>query len=92
MTEGSVSKRCTCTEGGRRLGTRCPKLRRPNGGWNPTHGTWGYQLELPALPGNKRRQLRRSGFDGAHEVHNCRSRPANRRSRLSSSSRGGGGD
>jgi integrase-like protein len=63
MREGSVSKRCTCTEGGRRLGARCPKLRRPTGGWNPTHGTWGYQLELPAPPGEKRRQLRRSGFD-----------------------------
>ena len=63
MTDGSVSKRCTCTEGGRRLGAGCPKLRRPNGGWNPTHGTWGYQLELPVRPGQARRQLRPSGFD-----------------------------
>ena len=63
MTEGSVSKRCTCTDGGRRLGARCPKLRRPNGGWNPAHGSWGYQLELPPIPGRSRRQLRRSGFD-----------------------------
>jgi integrase len=63
MTEGSVFKRCTCTDDGRRLGARCPRLRRANGGWNPAHGNWGYQLELPALPNGQRRQLRRSGFD-----------------------------
>ena len=63
MSEGSVYKRCTCTEGGKRLGARCPKLRRA-GGFNPHHGSWGYQLELPPeTPGGRRRQLRRSGFD-----------------------------
>jgi integrase len=62
--EGSTSKRCTCKDPatGRRLGSKCPKLRRP-GGWHPTHGTWAYQLELPTLPGRSRRQLRRSGFN-----------------------------
>ncbi|HET8660366.1 MAG TPA: tyrosine-type recombinase/integrase [Micromonosporaceae bacterium] len=63
MTEGSVWKRCTCKdpETGHRLNGQCPKLRRPTGGWNSTHGTWGYQLELPPL-GTRRRQLRRGGF------------------------------
>jgi integrase len=64
--EGSITKRCTCKDPatGRRLGSKCPKLRRPTGnGWNPNHGTWGYQLELPTLPGRPRRQLRRGGFD-----------------------------
>ncbi|MBX6721993.1 MAG: site-specific integrase, partial [Dactylosporangium sp.] len=61
MSEGSISKRCTCTgPDGRRLGSRCPKLRRDNG-WNPHHGVWGYQLELPSVDG-RRRQLRRSGL------------------------------
>lgn len=46
--KGSVFKRCGCTEvvDGKRkqLGTRCPKLRRSDGTWNPRHGTWYYQL------------------------------------------------
>ncbi|MEU4476466.1 tyrosine-type recombinase/integrase [Micromonospora sp. NPDC023966] len=47
----------------RRQAPRCqvPKLRR-GGGWNPHHGNWGYQLELPPDATGKRRQLRRSGF------------------------------
>ncbi|WP_233513885.1 N-terminal phage integrase SAM-like domain-containing protein [Micromonospora craterilacus] len=64
--EGALTKRCTCTDPdtGKRLGGRCPKLRRPGGGsWHPTHGVWGYQLELPIRPTQPRRQLRRSGFD-----------------------------
>ncbi|WP_238447453.1 tyrosine recombinase XerC [Micromonospora sp. 4G55] len=63
--EGAITKRCTCTDPdtGKRWGSRCPKLRRPGGGWHPTHGVWGYQLELPIRPGQTRRQLRRSGFD-----------------------------
>ena len=63
MSEGSVFKRCTCTEGGRRLGAGCAKLRRPGGAWSPVHGVWGYQLELPPTAHGGRRQLRRSGFD-----------------------------
>ncbi|MBQ1022820.1 tyrosine-type recombinase/integrase [Micromonospora sp. C95] len=63
--EGALTKRCTCTDPdtGKRLGSRCPKLRRPGGGWHPTHGVWGYQVELPIRPAQPRRQLRRSGFD-----------------------------
>jgi integrase len=63
-TEGTLSKRCTCKDPatGKRFNGTCPKLRRAGGAWHPTHGTWGYQLELPALPG-QRRQLRHGGFD-----------------------------
>jgi integrase len=61
LTSEQISKRCTCSEAGRRLGVRCPKLRRPGGSWSPHHGTWRYQLELPAVDG-RRRQLRRGGF------------------------------
>ncbi|MGV9976537.1 tyrosine-type recombinase/integrase [Micromonospora wenchangensis] len=62
MADGSITKRCGCRQDGRRLGAQCPKLRRGNG-WNPHHGTWRYQLELPLDAGNGRRQLRRTGFD-----------------------------
>ncbi|MEU7769783.1 tyrosine-type recombinase/integrase [Micromonospora taraxaci] len=62
--KGSVFKRCSCRDReGRKLGNRCPQLRRPSGAWNPTHGRWAYQLELPTHPGQARRQLRRSTFD-----------------------------
>lgn len=61
--KGSVFKRCGCTEivDGKRkqLGTRCPKLRRSNGTWNPRHGTWYYQL------GRKPR----GGFDSQADAH-----------------------
>jgi hypothetical protein len=69
MREGSVYKRCTCKDAdGRRLGARCPKLRR-GGSWNPHHGSWGYQLELPpATAAGPRRQLRRSGFARREEA------------------------
>jgi integrase len=64
VPEGSIKKTCACKDDhGRRLGTRCEKLRRPGGSWSPTHGRWAYQLELPAAAGTtRRRQLRRSGF------------------------------
>ncbi|MEU4557464.1 tyrosine-type recombinase/integrase [Actinoplanes sp. NPDC023936] len=64
-SEGSIIKRCGCKDSatGRRLNSGCPKLRRPGGSWSTTHGTWGYQLELPAALGRGRRILRRSGFD-----------------------------
>ncbi|MFG1776837.1 tyrosine-type recombinase/integrase [Micromonospora sp. NPDC049048] len=64
MAEGSVFKRCSCRDSdGRKLGNRCPQLRRSGGAWSPTHGRWAYQLELPTHPGRPRRQLRRSTFD-----------------------------
>ncbi|MFC6562631.1 hypothetical protein [Actinoplanes utahensis] len=36
---------------------------RSGGSWSTTHGTWGYQLELPVAPRQNRRVLRRNGFD-----------------------------
>ena len=64
MAEGSVFKHCSCKDdNGRRLGPRCPKLRRPSGAWHPTHGRWAYQLELPKTVDGRRRTLRRYRFD-----------------------------
>jgi hypothetical protein len=64
MAEGSTFKRCSCRNGdGKELGQKCPKLRRPGGGWNHRHGIWHYQIELPPRPDGKRRgPLRRGGF------------------------------
>ncbi|QBI55489.1 tyrosine-type recombinase/integrase [Streptomonospora litoralis] len=65
IREGSVFKRCSCRDDttGKPLGTRCPKLKRPNGGWNSAHGTWAFQIELPRRASGARRQARRIGFD-----------------------------
>ena len=75
MAQGSITKQCSCRIDGKRLGTRCPKLRRGNG-WNPHHGSWAYQLELPADASGRRRQLRRAGFhtrdDAANERDHAR--------------------
>lgn len=64
MAEGSTYKKCSCRGGdGKRLGAKCPKLRRANGAWSASHGTWYYQLELPPKPdGTRRPPLRRGGF------------------------------
>jgi integrase len=64
MAAGITYKQCGCRgEGGRRLGQRCPKLRRGNGTWSPAHGRWYYQLELPPrADGTRRPPLRRGGF------------------------------
>jgi integrase len=78
VTNGTLTKRCNCKDPstGRRLNTRCPKLRRPTGGWNSTHGVWGYQLELPVRPGSTRHTLRRTGFrdrdDASNELDHAR--------------------
>jgi integrase len=63
MAKGSTFKRCGCRgDDGTRLGKNCSKLKRRNG-WNPTHGSWHYQLELPpTLDGKRRAPLRRGGF------------------------------
>ncbi len=69
--KGSVFKQCTCfDEGGRRLGSRCSKLKRPNGSWNPNHGAWAFQLELPRTFDGKRRILRRTvtNWPGSYET------------------------
>ena len=66
---GNLSKQCSCRDAdGRKLGPACPRLRRADGNWSPTHGRWAYQRELPADPARPghRRQLRRRGFDDRH--------------------------
>lgn len=40
---------------------RCPKLHRGKT-WNPNHGVWQYQIELPKTADGRRRPLRRAGF------------------------------
>ncbi|MEO3928876.1 hypothetical protein ABGB07_34225 [Micromonosporaceae bacterium B7E4] len=67
MADGSITKRCGCRQNGKRLGAKCPKLHRGNG-WNPHHGSWRYQLELPLDGAGGRRQLRRTGFDTREEA------------------------
>ncbi|MEU4574640.1 tyrosine-type recombinase/integrase [Nonomuraea sp. NPDC023979] len=69
VAKGTTFKSCACKDPatGRRLGKTCPRLRVAHSGggrrWNTTHGTWGYQLELPTHPdGMRRSPLRRSGF------------------------------
>ncbi|NKV31148.1 tyrosine-type recombinase/integrase [Rhodococcus hoagii] len=64
---GAVRKRCGCItidpDTGRKtqLGSKCPKLKRPSGGWSATHGTWTYTLGITDATG-KRRQVSKSGF------------------------------
>ncbi|WP_141578738.1 tyrosine-type recombinase/integrase [Actinomadura sp. WMMA1423] len=62
--KGSTFKTCGCRdEHGKRLGVKCPKLRRGNGRWSSTHGSWAFQLELPpTAAGTRRSPLRRAGF------------------------------
>jgi integrase len=62
--EGSTLKRCGCRDEttGRALGVRCPQLKRKGGGWNPGHGAWAFQYELPRTTDGKRRQARRVGL------------------------------
>ncbi|WP_117211652.1 tyrosine-type recombinase/integrase [Allorhizocola rhizosphaerae] len=71
VAKGSVFKQCTCfDDSGRRLGSRCPKLKRPNGSWNPNHGAWSFQLELPRTFDGRRRVLRRvvTDWPGRYET------------------------
>lgn len=64
MTRRALSKRCGCRdpETRKQLGAKCPKLRRKDGSWNPLHGTYRYQIDLPPAPDGSRRLLRRAGF------------------------------
>jgi hypothetical protein len=68
--DGSVFKRCGCRDQmtGKPLGAKCPKLRREEGGWNPRHGEWGFQLELPRTSQGRRRQARRTGLGSQDEA------------------------
>ncbi|MEV0386866.1 tyrosine-type recombinase/integrase [Nonomuraea sp. NPDC050643] len=74
VAKGTTFKICTCIdpETGKNISKSCPKLRRTHAGggrWSTTHGTWGYQLELPAHADGKRRNpLRRSGFATLEEA------------------------
>jgi integrase len=64
---GTTFKSCGCRapQTGKKLRTKCPKLRRTDGRWNTGHGTWHYQLELPPqADGRRRGPLRRAGFTG----------------------------
>ena len=58
-------KGCGCSEivnGKRRqLGSKCPKLRRSDGTWNPRHGSLTYATPGPNK-GGKRKPIVRSGF------------------------------
>ncbi|MEU6036149.1 tyrosine-type recombinase/integrase [Actinomadura sp. NPDC047616] len=62
--KGRTFKSCGCRDqAGRKLGQQCPKLRRADGRWSTTHGTWNYQLELPPnADGTRRGPLRRGGY------------------------------
>ncbi|WP_219508956.1 tyrosine-type recombinase/integrase [Nonomuraea ceibae] len=69
VAKGATFKSCACKDPatGKRLGKSCPGLRitHSDGGqrWSSAHGTWGYQLELPAHADGKRQNpLRRRGF------------------------------
>ena len=68
---GSVFKRCGCTEvvdGKRRqLGRACPNLKRPNGTWNPRHGTWCFKIYVVGERG-KRDRVVRGGFASQAEA------------------------
>lgn len=60
MAEGSVFKRCSCTDdSGKLLGLACAKRNRTG------HGQWGWRIELPDDAAGKRRPRRRSGFESA---------------------------
>jgi integrase len=67
---GTTYKRCGCrTQAGKPLGANCPNLRRPNGSWNPHHGVWHLQIELPPKANGARRPGRRGGFDSQTEAN-----------------------
>ena len=62
-------KRCKCRdENDRELGNECDSLRRKDGSWNPSHGTWYGKAELPAAPDGKRVILRTGGFATQDEM------------------------
>jgi len=45
----------------KQLGRGCPQLKRPNGTWNPRHGTWTFKLYVTGERG-KRERVVRGGF------------------------------
>ncbi|MFI1956920.1 tyrosine recombinase XerC [Streptomyces althioticus] len=60
---GGITRRCECRgEGGRRLGQKCPQLKKRN------HGTYQLRQELPPAADGTRRVFRRTGYDGVKEA------------------------
>lgn len=55
----------------RQLGGSCPKLRRPDGTWSRKHGVWYYLLELQAIPGDGRKQIKKGGFAGHDQARDA---------------------
>lgn len=73
--KGSVFKRCGCTEVGddgkrRQLGRKCPKLKRPDGAWNPRHGTWSFATVVSGM-GGTRKQMLRGGFATSNDAQDA---------------------
>jgi hypothetical protein len=58
---------CRHPDTGKLWGSKCPKLRRGTS-WNPNHGVWQYQIELPAHADGRRRPLRRGGFANQNDA------------------------
>lgn len=65
MSKGNLYKRCGCRDPqtGRRLGQKCPHLRTAAVRWSRDHGSWHWQIELPAGADGTRRPLRRGTYD-----------------------------
>ena len=72
MPDGTLYKRCGCTElvptpDGRtkriQLGGRCPRLQRADGRGYTNHGTWAFQIQIPGTNGAARAHLRQSGHE-----------------------------
>ncbi|MEO3750823.1 tyrosine-type recombinase/integrase [Streptomyces sp. B6B3] len=62
MKNGSISRRCRCTDPatGKDYGAACPKLKSSR-----RHGTWTVFQELEPGQDGRRRRFRRGGFDTA---------------------------
>ena len=62
-------KRCKCRDdAGKEIGAGCENLRRKDGSWNPSHGTWYGKTELPLSPDGQRVALRMGGFATQDEM------------------------
>ena len=60
----NVGKRCGCRdpETGKKLGRACPQLRRADGSYNPSHGSWFARTGLEPGPDGERREFYRTGY------------------------------
>jgi hypothetical protein len=71
VVKGHVYKRfgCTVVENGKRkqLGKNCPELKRPDGAWNPRHGTWTFAMSVEGERGS-RKQIVRGGYESQREA------------------------